>query len=85
MLGNNLTFQLSSFDGNMYETIFLINYMMEKSGTTRLKVVDYDSMSGKHVWVNSEIIFTSVISQVVSMVAPKDQWFVNMWISKGGK
>jgi hypothetical protein len=46
--------------------------MLETSGKTRLKIDDYDSMSGEHVSVNSEMIFTSVRSGFFSLAAPKN-------------
>jgi len=46
--------------------------MLETSGICMLKIVEYESMSGEHVWVNWEMIFTSVISGVLSLEAPKN-------------
>jgi len=43
--------------------------MQETNGTTRLKIPYYDSLSGEHVWVNSEIYLTSVKSGVMSLAS----------------
>jgi hypothetical protein len=58
--------------------------MQETDGTSMLKITDYDSMSGEHVWVNSELDLTSVDSGVLSLEAPKNQGFLNLQISKEG-
>jgi len=58
---------------------------MERDGTTRLKVVEYDSMSGENVWVNWDIMFTSVRAWFMSLTSPKNHGFVKLWISEGGK
>ena len=41
-------------------------------GTTSLKIIEYDSMRGGHVGVNSKIYLTSVRSGVLSLEAPKN-------------
>jgi len=46
--------------------------MLETSGKTKLKIYDYDSMSGEHVSVNSDMIFTSVRSGFFSLGALKN-------------
>jgi len=58
--------------------------MLETSGISKLKVVEYDSMSGEPIWVNSELIITSVRSEFLSLTTPKNQGFVKLWISKEG-
>jgi len=59
--------------------------MQEIDGTTGLKIVDNDSMSGEHVWVNTEMDLTSVSCGVLSLATPKNQGFLKLWISMEGK
>ena len=39
-------------------------------------------MSGEHIWVNSDLFLTSVRSGVMSLEAPKNQGFLEMWFFK---
>jgi hypothetical protein len=45
------------------------------NGTTMLKVVDHDSMSGEHVGITPGLIFTSGKLMIWPLAAPENQGF----------
>ena len=50
--------------------------------TTRLKIVDHDSIGGEHVWVTSRLIFTSGKCGIWSLEAPKNHGFIKLRTSQ---
>ena len=58
------------------KTNILIYLVYERYGENKLKIVDYDSMSAGHVWVNPEMVLTSVRSGFVGdMFELTQRWF----------
>jgi hypothetical protein len=56
------------------------------NGTTMLKSVDHDSMSGEHVGTTSVLIITSGKSKIWPLAAPKNQGFRKLGkFPRGGK
>jgi hypothetical protein len=62
----------------LYETEYFIINCRTRNGTSMLKSIDHDSMSGEHVGTTSGLIVTSGKSGIRPLVAPEDQGFVNM-------
>jgi hypothetical protein len=54
--------------------IFYIDYR-RTNGTSMLKSVDHDSMSGEHVGTTSRLIVTSGKSDIWPLATPKNQGF----------
>ena len=55
------------------------------NGTSRLKIVDHDSMGGEQIWVASGLIFTSGKWGIWPLATPQNHGFVKLQISQGGK
>jgi hypothetical protein len=62
--------------------IFYIN-CRKTNGTTMLKVVDHDSMSGEHVGTTPGLIFTSGKLMIWPLAAPENQGFRKLQKSQG--
>jgi hypothetical protein len=59
----------------LYENIIFYINCRRTNGTTMLKLVGHDSMSGEHVGTTSGMIITSGKSVIWPLVAPENQGF----------
>jgi hypothetical protein len=59
----------------LYENKIFYIYCRRTNGTTMLKSVDHDSMSGEHVGTTSGMIVTSDKSGIWPLAAPENQGF----------
>jgi hypothetical protein len=59
----------------LYENIIFYIDCRRTNGTTMLKSVDHDSMSGEHVGTTSGMIVTSGKSEIGPLEAPENQGF----------
>jgi hypothetical protein len=62
----------------LYDTKYSIINCRRKNGTTMLKLVDHDSMSGEHVGTTSGLIVTSGKSGIWPLAAPENHGFGKM-------
>jgi hypothetical protein len=59
----------------LYKNIIFCINCKRTNGTTMLKLVDHDSMSGEHVGTTSGLIIRSEKSVIWPMEAPENQGF----------
>jgi hypothetical protein len=59
----------------LYEKIIFYIDCRMKNGTTMLKLVDHDSMSGEPIGTTSGMIITSGKSEIWPLAAPENQGF----------
>jgi hypothetical protein len=62
----------------LYENKIFYNYCRTTNGTTMLKSIHHDSMSGEHVGTSSGLIVTSGKSGIWPLVAPENSGFGKM-------
>jgi hypothetical protein len=59
----------------LFKNIIFYNDWMRTNGTSMLKVVDHDSMSGEHVGTTPRWIFTSCKLMIWPLETPENQGF----------